>query len=153
MIDSETVELLQFKREAEEMVRSLVRADPGEIVRLLEPRPEDYAKVFVPEAVDRAREGFSKLWSTPPRGLGKPDQTEVDAVACTAAQLAEDNALSREFPGGYRQIAHLLVADRIWVRFRLRAPGASLGMAHDGLVKLDDHWAWFPKPWRILGDG
>ena len=24
------------------------------------------------------------------------------------------------------------------------------GMAYDGLVWIDDHWAWFPKPFRVL---
>ena len=32
-------------------------------------------------------------------------------------------------------------------------PGEAHGMAHDGLVYLDDHWAWFPKPWRVLSSG
>ena len=31
-------------------------------------------------------------------------------------------------------------------------PGESLGMAFDGLVHVNGHWAWFPKPWRALGD-
>lgn len=23
-------------------------------------------------------------------------------------------------------------------------------MSYDGLVFMTDHWAWFPKPWRML---
>lgn len=26
-----------------------------------------------------------------------------------------------------------------------------LGMAYDGLIYVNGHWAWFPKPWRVLG--
>ena len=37
-------------------------------------------------------------------------------------------------------------------------PGGSLnrerdsGLAFDGLVWCDDHWAWFPKPYRFLAN-
>ncbi|TMQ06352.1 MAG: hypothetical protein E6J91_38110 [Deltaproteobacteria bacterium] len=29
--------------------------------------------------------------------------------------------------------------------------GEQLGMAYDGLIYVNNHWAWFPKPWRALG--
>jgi hypothetical protein len=25
-------------------------------------------------------------------------------------------------------------------------------MAYDGLIYVNGHWAWFPKPWRIKGE-
>jgi hypothetical protein len=145
-------ELLNIKREAEEMLTPLVGASSEQLVRTLRPRHEDYARVFVASAVDRAQLGFGALWNAPPKSLGKPHQTEVHATAADAASLRDDNDISKAFPGGYRKIAHLLQPDVIWVSFKLVAPGESLGMSHDGLVKLDDRWAWFPKPWRILGD-
>ena len=48
-----------------------------------------------------------------------------------------------------RAIAHLLQPQRVWVAWKLIAPGQDAGMAYDGLVWLDDHWAWFPKPFRF----
>jgi hypothetical protein len=64
--------------------------------------------------------------------------------------LASDNELSRPFPGGYRAIAAKLNPNRIWVRWKFCRPGETAGMAYDGLVWVDDHWAWFPKPYRAL---
>jgi hypothetical protein len=146
-------DLLKIMREAESFVKSLVSATPEELMRALRPRHEDYARVFVPSAVDKAQLGYGELWNTPPRSLGKPNQTEVHAVGvATGASLVDENDLSKGFPGGYRKIAHLLQPDIVVVAFKLVAPGESLGMAYDGLVKLDDRWAWFPKPWRVLGE-
>jgi hypothetical protein len=25
-------------------------------------------------------------------------------------------------------------------------------MRYDGLVRIDDRWAWFPKPHRVIGE-
>ncbi len=67
-----------------------------------------------------------------------------------AGMLTYDNELSRHFPGGYRTVAVLLNPHRTWVAWKVIAPGHSAGMAYDGLVWLDDHWVWFPKPYRVL---
>ncbi len=150
---SNLAELLKIKREAEEFLSTIVRAKPEDLVRALRPRHEDYARVFVPSAVDKAQLGFGALWNSPPKSLGKSHQTEVHvAGVANAAALIDENDLSKGFPGGYQKIAHLLQPDVVWVSFKLVAPGESAGMAHDGLVKLDERWAWFPKPWRVLGE-
>jgi len=145
-------DLLTTSREAEAFIKPLLTASPEELVRALRPRPEDYARVFVPSTVDRAQMGFGHVWNTAPRALGKPGQTQVRAMAAEASMFQDENDISRAFPGGMRKVAHMLVPGNIWVSFKLTAPGESLGMAHDGLVKLDDRWAYFPKPWRVLGD-
>ena len=56
------------------------------------------------------------------------------------------------FPGGYRSIARHLVPERIWVTWKYLTPGRSSGLAYDGLVWCDDHWAWLPRPYRVLRD-
>jgi hypothetical protein len=149
----ELVELLRIKREAEQMLSALAVGPGEDILRTLRPRDEDYARVFTPEAAERARVGYTAMWNAPPRSLGKPGQTEVRAVACDAESLRTDNELSRGFPGGYQRIAGYLNPELVWVAFKVVVPGQSLGMAHDGLVYLGDHWAWFPKPWRVLSSG
>jgi hypothetical protein len=58
--------------------------------------------------------------------------------------------MSRPFPGGYRSVAGLLTPTRVWVAWRYRSPGSSTGLSYDGLVWCDDHWAFFPKPYRVL---
>jgi hypothetical protein len=144
-------ELVRIQRAAEELLGTLVRGSAESIVRALAPRPEDYAKVFEAGAADAAQKGFAQLWSSPPKSLGKPEQTQVHAFAADAASLAGDNEYSRSFPGGYRKIAQQLRSGVVWVAWTVVAPGERDGMSFDGLVFLGDHWAWFPKPWRILG--
>ena len=72
--------------------------------------------------------------------------------AAPAGMLGEDNGLSNCFPGGYRALAPHLVAGRIWFVWRYLQPGETSGVRYDGLVHLDDHWAWFPKPYRVVGE-
>jgi hypothetical protein len=148
----ELSELYRIARNAEGLLAPLAQA-PAEIwVPKLKPRDTDYEAVFGAEAARRAREGYAALCNKPPATLGQRGQTVVRAFASEADALGADNEFSREFPGGYRKIAGLLVPDKIWVVWKLLAPGQEHGMSYDGLVFLRDHWAWFPKPWRVLGD-
>ena len=39
-----------------------------------------------------------------------------------------------------------------WWRWKFTKPGEDLGMAYDGLVFVNGHWAWFPKPYRAIGE-
>jgi hypothetical protein len=64
--------------------------------------------------------------------------------------LVEPNELSREFFSSYRRIARWLNPHRVWVAWEYLAPGESSGLACDGLVWCDDHWAWLPKPYPVL---
>ena len=79
-----------------------------------------------------------------------PARAELDIHLAPAGLLAQVHPLSRPFPGGYRGIAALLDPHRVWAAWTVRAPGQRQGMAYDGLVWLDDHWAWLPKPYRVL---
>lgn len=149
----ELVELHRIQRAAEAMLTTIVLGTPEDIVRNLRPHDEDYARVFLPEAAERAQLGYTSLWNAPPKSLGKAGQTQVRAFACDAESLRTENDFSRNFPGGYRHIAGYLKPELVWVAFKVLVPGQSQGMAHDGLVFMGDHWAWFPKPWRILSTG
>ncbi|MDB4957904.1 MAG: hypothetical protein JWO36_5473 [Myxococcales bacterium] len=145
-------ELNRIKREASAFLLPLGSATPEAIAAALAPRDSDYAAVFAGAAAAQARKGYEAFWKTPPRGLAKPGQTEVVAFALQADALTTDNEFSREFPGGYRKIAARLNPDNVWVSFKFVVPGQTTGMAYDGLVLLAGRWAWFPKPWRVLGD-
>lgn len=149
----ELAELHRIARAAEGLLGPLAVA-PSEVwVPRLQPRDADYAAVFAHHAVEVARAGYANLWRNPPTALGKRDQTIVRAFAAEADALAHDNEFSREFPGGYRQIADQLMPERVWLVWKLSSPGHDGGISYDGLVYLGDHWAWFPKPWRILVRG
>lgn len=145
----EVTELNRIRREATALMTRLARAGQLDVTAALKPEDEDYAKVFLGDTAATARASYESLWIDPPI-LARPGQTEVEAFALQAETFLTDNEFSREFPGGYRKIAHLLNPDLVWVRFKFTEPGKSAGMAYDGLVWLDGRWAWFPKPWRYL---
>lgn len=123
----------------------------GSIVERLRPRPEDYASVFEPEVVDTARAAYQSIWKLPISVESSSAQTETRVAVAPAGMLRGDNDLSRSFPSGYQGIAQWLKPRRVWAAWKYVAPGKTSGMAYDGLVWCDDHWAWFPKPHRVLG--
>lgn len=138
---------------AHALMSRFLTASPAEAMALtltLEPRPSDWIRVFAGPAAARAEAGYRELWAAPVAPQARAGQSTILLTAATALELQLDTERSRAFPGGYRQIAHLLQPDRIWVAWKYVAPGERVGMAWDGLVWLDDHWAWFPKPWRVL---
>lgn len=132
------------------LLDALRKDSDGRIVERLRPRPEDYAFVFEPEFVEMARRAYETVWQQRLEIETAPPQTETRVAASPAGMLLGDNDLSRPFPNGYRSIAHYLNPRRVWVAWRYVEPGRSSGIAYDGLVWCDDHWAWFPKPYRIL---
>lgn len=107
------------------------------------PQFADYQKVFEPEAVASAREAYEALWSES-MDLDAP-KAEMQIFVSPAGMLLTDNDLSRPFPTGYRAIAHLLQPQRVWAAWKYPS-----GLLYDGLVWCDDHWSWFPKPYRML---
>ena len=121
----------------------------GEVLANLLPQKEDYAKAFVGEAVDVARQYYVDM-SIKEMTFPSIAQSQLLCHLAPAGMFESDNELSRHFPGGYRGISSLLNPHRVWVRWKYVRPGESSGMAYDGLVWLDDHWAWFPKPYRPL---
>lgn len=143
-------DIARIQREAITMLASLT--SQAAIIETLRPRAEDYPRVFVPSVSDIACIAYTAMWNAPPKSFAKPGQTEIIAHACDAESLTTENEFSNHFPGGYRKIAQLLVPDVVWVAFKFVVPGESLGMAYDGLVRLGDRWAWFPKPFRHLLD-
>ncbi|MBS1874286.1 MAG: immunity 49 family protein [Acidobacteria bacterium] len=145
-----------LRAQVQPLLESLSHDRTGRALQSVRPRPEDYAKAFLGEAAEAARRHYAAIWTAdesqlPPMRYADPAQTIIRSDIAPAGMLAEDNELSRQFPGGYRAIAPKLDPHRVWVRWKCLRPGESAGMAYDGLVWLDDHWAWFPKPYRALG--
>jgi hypothetical protein len=150
----DTLELLAFITQA---ARPVLAALPGplgrEMIAELRPRPEDYARVFVEDAALHARAHYDELWRETPVISPPSDATELDVHAAPAGMLRTENELSLHFPMGYRAVADELVSERVWLSWRYRKPGASAGLLFDGLVWLDQRWAWFPKAFRALARG
>ncbi|QHE85175.1 hypothetical protein [Hydrogenophaga sp. BPS33] len=140
-----------LRRQLEPLLLSLAHDGTGAIAASLQPREGDFALAFKPEWVDAAREAYAAAWPQPARAQRASSRAQVRVHVAPAGMLAHANELSRHFPSGYRGICAALQAQRVWAAWKTVEPGADAGMAYDGMVWLDDHWAWFPKPYRVLG--
>lgn len=125
----------------------------GSASAALRPRAGDAALAFRAEFAAQAARAYEAIWRSAPRVSRAPPNFIVQCHLAPAGMLGEDNALSYRFPGGYRHIASMLQPERIWAHWKYLKPGQSAGQSYDGLVWLDDHWAWFPKPYRVLASG
>jgi hypothetical protein len=138
-------DVVELGARATELLATLRNAGPR-ATAALKPRPEDLAKVFAAEIVPAIVAHYAPLWSGVVEITARPDQTAVLAYV----SLARDLRVTTTFPGGYQQLASRLVPDRVWIAWKYVTPGERIGMAYDGLVWIEDHFAWFPKPWRAL---
>ncbi|XXT19164.1 hypothetical protein WME94_53955 [Sorangium sp. So ce429] len=150
----EALRLLQGLCEQAIPVLAALRGPGGPaLIQALRPRPEDHARAFVPEVAEGARSAYDELWQAPPRIEPLASgAARVEVVACPAGLLASDNELSQRFPGGYRDLAPYLQPGRVWFVWRYLDPGRIAGMRYDGLTHMGDRWAWFPKPYRVVGE-
>ena len=119
----------------------------------LRPQPDDYARCFVEDVVAPVRAAYEALWAHVIEVRVRPEQTELRIAVASVEELREGIEGARAFPGGYRDASVFFLSGPLWLAWDLRAPGADAGMAFDGLVPLDDRWAWFPKPWRHMPGG
>lgn len=141
-----------IRQQLEPLLRALAAPGGTELAVGLRPHDDDYARVFAnAEAAEAARLAYAALWARPPRfEAPRADESTLRIHVAPAGMLADDNDLSRPFPGGYREVASLLDPHRVWVAWKYTRPDQGIGLAYDGLVWCEDHWAWFPKPYRVL---
>jgi len=126
-------------------------ANPAELSAALRPSDADYAAVFGPELVDQAREKYGALWSAGSLHITVPrDMENVLIAACTAGGMSFPNQHSRHFHPRMAALSEKLVRRRTWLTWKYLRPGEEKGQLYDGLVWIDDHWAWFPHTWEVL---
>ncbi len=80
----------------------------------------------------------------------KPGQSEILIWHTRTDELMAGSDMLANFPGGYKRVSEFMNPGYPLVRFKFVAPGEELGMAYDGLFWVNGHWAWMPKPWRML---
>jgi hypothetical protein len=119
----------------------------------LKPASADYKAVFAGDAAAKAEAGYEKLWSDPKAVItASPANTELLLSKATTDELKQWTAAAEaDFPGGYKKVADKLQPGLTVYRWKYTKPGEKLGMSYDGLIFVNGHWAWFPKPWRVLG--
>lgn len=129
-------------------------ADRPGLTRALKPTPADYTAVFEGDIATKAATAYEKLWNDPRAVIGaSPENTELVMWAAKTDELKSWTGEANKFPGGYKQVAQHFKSGLTMYRWKFVKPGETLGMAYDGLVHVNGHWAWFPKPWRAVGEG
>lgn len=137
---------------AKQLLTDIRTGDAAAMTKGLRPTSADYKAVFADDVAAKAESGYEKLWSDPKTVIGaKPENTELLLVKATTEDLQKGTGEASEFPGGYKRIAEKLKPGLTLYRWKYTKPGEKLGMAYDGLVYVNGHWAWFPKPWRAIG--
>jgi hypothetical protein len=125
-------------------------ADYPTLSKSLRPAPGDYDAVFTADLAATAKSKYEVEWNAG-RAMIKPNagQTELLLASATSEELKAGSGEAKEFPGGYTKIAAKLKPGLVFYRFKFVEPGKKIGMAYDGLVHVNGHWAIFPKPWRL----
>jgi hypothetical protein len=123
------------------------------LTRELKPTSADYQAVFTPSVAIKAEQTYvAKIWSDPDVAItAEAGQTELKLWKATSEEIKQwGPGVSSVFPGGYERIGPSLKPGLTWYTWKYTAPGAQLGMAYNGLVYVNGHWAFFPKPWQAL---
>lgn len=138
-----------------EQVRPVLEAlmDAGrsrEVVASLRPRPGDASKVFVGDsAAIEAR--YAELWDRdPPRIRASAAEVSLRIHVANAGLLTPGSPTHAAWPRQYDAVLAQLNPGRTWVAWSYEPTNGRRGTDYDGLVWVDDHWAWFPAPDRVL---
>lgn len=145
-------ELLEGYLNAVGRLEGFDASDPQRALTLaLKPDDADYARVFRGAAAEQARAGYASVWADAwLRIEPRREQVEVVVHVALAEELGVDPGALEAFPGGYRDVAPHLMPGLFWAAWEFREPGQPCGLQHNGLVLIDNRFAWFPKPWRVI---
>ena len=125
-------------------------ADLPELTWALMASPEDIRAVYKEPLASRMIEVYGEKLTRGIKIAPKPGQSELLLWRSTTDKLIAGDAVLDHFPGGYRRVLEHMNPGFPVVRFKFVKPGEKLGMAFDGLFWVNGHWAWMPKPWRML---
>jgi hypothetical protein len=122
-----------------------------ELTKKLRPADADYDAVFAEDVAAKARALYNDAWNKGGMVIApKEGQTTLNLWGATTGDLQSWTGYASEFPGGYRDVASKFKDGLTFYRFKFVPPGEDLGMAFDGLVFVNGHWAIFPKPWMAV---
>lgn len=138
---------------ARQLLTDIRSGDAKAMTQALRPASADFKAVFADDVVAQVEAAYDKLWSDPNAVIGAdPANTELKLWKATTEELqAWGGEAAANFPGGYQRAAAKLKPGLVVYRWKYVKPGESAGMAFDGLIHVNGHWTWYPKPWRVLG--
>ena len=126
--------------------------DHGALTLSLKPSPEDVRAVYAEPLASALIDAYEGMFVPGAVIEPKPEQKQLLAIFTTTGRLKAGDPVLDEFPGGYQDVLRYIVADVPIGRFKFVQPGETLGLAFDGLIFVNDHWVFMPKPWRALPD-
>ncbi len=125
-------------------------ADLVELTWALVASPEDIRAVYKEPLASRMIAVYGEKLTRGIKIGPKPGQSELLLWRSTTDALIAGDPVLEYFPGGYARVLEHMNPGFPVVRFKFVEPGEELGMAFDGLFWVNGHWAWMPKPWRML---
>ncbi|MBS2031432.1 MAG: lipoprotein [Deltaproteobacteria bacterium] len=139
--------------EARTFLEGFLKADTNKhaLSQRLEPRADDYDAVFEDASVEKARTWYQHAWSTHKLTIqGTKEQTELQVFHMTTEDLKANADSAKQFPMSYSRVANALKPGLTIYGFRFVKPGETAGTSFDGLIFVNGHWAFFPKPFHAL---
>jgi len=117
----------------------------------LRPLASDYNMVFKGKYAKRVRKYHTKYWkrNEPVMRPYHRYQTEPHCWATTPDSLKSYEGNARQFPGGYREMAHHFQEGITLYRLKLVKPGMRLGTSFDAFIYVNGRWRIFPRPWVV----
>ena len=135
-------------------------ADMAALTKRLRPDPADYAAFFAGPLAETAKKAYEAAWDAGQITVSrKPKQTQVVIWEAKTEQLSNEpkgnmmKSDARNFPGGYAKAAKHMQPGLTVYRWKFVEAGKELGTGWDGLTHVNGHWAFFPKPWRVVPGG
>jgi hypothetical protein len=140
---------------ARQLLTDLRAGDAAALTAGLRPTPADYKAVFIDAAAPKAEAGYERLWSTTKAAItADPAATGIELHRATSEDLQQWTKRAEEhFPASYRKIAEQLRPGITIYQWKFTAPTIPVPKVYDGLIFVNQHWVWMPRPWRVLGTG
>jgi hypothetical protein len=138
-VEAPSAEAPDLSAEVTKLARSL-RGNRAALLKLKPTSAQIKAIAATPEDAALLSDYTEKLFASLP----------AEGLTAKEGQTTELVTGPSDLPGGYQQQAAHLNPKLAIHGFKYVAPGETIGMAYDGLVKVDGTWVMIPKMWRAF---
>jgi hypothetical protein len=144
--------LVAIAQQVEPLLRALAdRTRATELIAGLAPRPGDAEQVFDASVAGALGAAYAAMWAgEPPRVHAGSGEVRLHIAVSPAGLLGTSPEMREAFPRAWAELVPVLNPHRTWVCWSYVASGLARAADYDGLVWVDDHWAWFPALPRVL---
>lgn len=139
--------------EARALIEDMMRpaADLKAISKKLQPTTADYKAVLVGDAATKAEAAYKKDWEAGRIVIAwKAEQSDLKLFSAKVEEIAAGQGDGEDFPAGYKKVTAQFKPGTTIYAWKFVRPGEKLGTEYDGLIWVNNHWVWIPKPWKAL---